>query len=204
MGASLAGTRAADSLRRRGFDGALTLTGAEPVAAYQRPSLSKAILTGAQQASDIAFPQRDLDADIRLGTEAVRLNVVKRRDWLREGNRDPYEHPYDGLLIACGTRPRRLPGPHLPGVHTLRTVADADMLRSDLHTGSPRVAVVGAHWIGKEVASAARGLGLDVTLIDPLPFPGARTLGTRRRTGARSPAPGTQYSAAHGLRRIRT
>ncbi|WP_432181595.1 NAD(P)/FAD-dependent oxidoreductase [Streptomyces sp. NBC_00063] len=178
VGASIAGTRAAAALRRRGFDGALTLIGAESVPVYQRPSLSKTFLTGDQQAADIALSQQDLDADIRLGTRTVQLDVAKRQVWLQEGDRAPYALPYDGLLIACGARARRLPGPPLPGVHTLRSVADADVLRQGLRTGSPRVAVVGAGLIGQEVAATARTLGLEVTLIDPLPLPGAPVLGT--------------------------
>ncbi|MFF3494747.1 NAD(P)/FAD-dependent oxidoreductase [Streptomyces sp. NPDC002795] len=177
IGASLAGVRAAESLRRRGFDGTLTLVGAESVPAYQRPVLSKKYLTGDQQASDIALPLGDLNADVRLGTRAVRLDTAERRVWLRQGTGEPYPQSYDGLLVACGTRARTLAGPAMAGVHTLRTVGDADALRTALRTGSPHVVVVGGGLIGQEVAATARALGLDVTLVDPLPFPGMRALG---------------------------
>ncbi|MCM3811407.1 NAD(P)/FAD-dependent oxidoreductase [Streptomyces sp. DR7-3] len=179
VGASIAGLRAAESLRRRGYDGALTLVGEEAVTAYQRPALSKSYLTGDRQASDLVLPRQDLDADLRLSTRAVQLDTAARQVWLREDDGPPYPQPYDGLLIACGTRARRLPGCDVAGVHTLRTVADADALRADLRTGAPRVAIIGGGFIGQEVAATARGLGLDTTLIDPLLVPGARALGLR-------------------------
>ncbi|MFD0651480.1 FAD-dependent oxidoreductase [Streptomyces malaysiensis subsp. malaysiensis] len=84
VGASIAGLRAAESLRRRGYDGALTLVGEEAVTAYQRPALSKSYLTGDRQASDLVLPRQDLDADLRLSTRAVQLDTAARQVWLRE------------------------------------------------------------------------------------------------------------------------
>ncbi|MDT0307545.1 FAD/NAD(P)-binding oxidoreductase [Streptomyces sp. DSM 44917] len=180
VGASLAGTRAAEALRRRGFDGELTLIGAEPVPAYQRPALSKRYLLGDADAEDIALPspRDDMGIRLRLATRAVRLDLAERRLWLASGRRaEPEPLPYDGLVIACGTTARTLPGKLPEGVHTLRTEADARALRADLRRGTPRVAVVGGGLVGQEVAATARKLGHEVTLIDPLPAPGVRALG---------------------------
>lgn len=180
VGASLAGLRAAETLRRQGFDGALTLVGAEPHLPYSRPPLSKQVLAGewaperAQLRPATAFEGWDL----RLGRRAVRLDLAERAVHLDDGARCPF----DGLVIATGAAPRWLPGigPG-PGVHVLRTLDDCAALQDDLR-GSPRVAVIGAGFIGAEVAATCRTRGLDVTILEALPVPMVRALGEEMGT----------------------
>jgi 3-phenylpropionate/trans-cinnamate dioxygenase ferredoxin reductase subunit len=176
VGASLAGVRAAEALREGGFDGRLTIVGDEVHRPYDRPPLSKQVLAGAQPpeaaAIDIA---EDLDAEWRLGTRATGLDVDARAVLLADGER----LAFDGVVLATGATPRRIAGwPDLTGVHVLRTLDDSIALRADLLAGSPRrLVVVGAGFIGCEVAATARGLGVDVTVVEPLPAPCIRGLG---------------------------
>lgn len=173
IGASAAGLAAAETLRREGFDGTLTLVGDEPDAPYDRPPLSKQILSG--EWSPRRLPLRasaDLDAlglDLRLGVAATGLDLAEPAVRLADGS----AVPYDGLIVATGVRPRRLPG---QGAHVLRTLNDALALRDRLGPGR-RLAVVGAGFLGAEVAAVARGLGCEVTLLEPAPVPLAHTLG---------------------------
>ncbi len=177
VGASLAGLHAARALRRDGFDGALTLVGAEPHRPYDRPPLSKQVLAGDWEPSRIDLvTERDdaLDLRWRLGTAAVGLDVGGRRVALADGS----DLPYDGLVVATGATPRTLPGTEaLAGVHVLRTLDDCLALRADLDATPARVVVVGAGFIGAEVAATARQRGLDVTMVEPLPVPLGRVLG---------------------------
>ena len=175
VGASLAGIRAAEALRRRGFDGELTVAGAEPDVPYRRPALSKGYLLGIQSQDQIGLSV-DADLDVRTGTEAVRLDLGSRVVWLRRDGRPAVAHRFDGLVIATGAVARTLPGPSLPGVHTLRTLADAAALRSDL-LAATQVVIAGGGLVGGEVAAAARLLGLDVTLVVPAPGPMAGIFG---------------------------
>ena len=163
VGASLGGHRAAQAARAAGFDGELVLIGDERHAPYTRPPLSKELLAGEQPVEKAYFPIEALDAELRLGVPATRLDRERRRVVLANGE----EVPYDRLVLATGSRPRPWAGrgAELAGVHTLRTLEDALALRAAFET-RPRLAIVGAGFIGCEVASTARKAGLNVTLID--------------------------------------
>jgi 3-phenylpropionate/trans-cinnamate dioxygenase ferredoxin reductase subunit len=178
VGASLAGAKAAETLRAEGFDGRVVLVGAETERPYERPPLSKDYLRGEAprekvHVHDEAF-YADHDVELRLGRSAVGLDVAIRELALDDGER----LRYDRLLLTTGAEPRRLeiPGADLEGVRYLRTVGDSDALRERLGEGR-RVVVVGAGWIGAEVAASARQLGSDVTVVDPLTVPLERVLG---------------------------
>lgn len=166
VGASLAGLRAAERLRAEGFDGTLTIVGDEPHRPYDRPPLSKGLLTGDVEDAEVHLRVADdLDADWRLGVRATGLDLDRRVVATDDG-----ELPFDGLVIATGVRPRTLPGfvPDRERVFTLRTLDDARALAAALAT-RPRVLVVGAGFIGVEVATSARALGceVDVVSLDP-------------------------------------
>ena len=171
VGVSAAGLAAAETLRRHGYDGKLTLIGDEqPLLPYDRPPLSKQILAGTwkpEQARLRSNADLDrLDAEFIIGNAATALDPRSRRIQLDNGS----SVGYDGLIIATGVAARTLPGNDLQGVHVLRTMDDALALRDDLLAG-PRVIVVGAGFLGTEVASTARTMGLDVTLVEPAPIP---------------------------------
>lgn len=177
VGASTGGLRTAEALRRRGFGGRVTLIGAEPRPPYDRPPLSKAFLAGRATEDDLPLLDGDrldrLELDLRLGEPAAALDVPARAVRLASG--EPV--PFGAAVIATGSVPRRLSAlGGWPGVHVLRTVDDAVAIRAALTAGA-RVAVVGGGFIGAEVASCARALGLDVTIIDPVPALMARGLG---------------------------
>lgn len=177
VGASTAGLAAAGALRRRGFAGTLTLIGDEPHRPYDRPPLTKQFLAGEWETDRLALPgAHDPDADLtwRLGSEATHLDVVGRTIGLADGS----TVTADGIVLACGATPRPLPGTEgVDGVHTLRTLDDALALRARLMRAPSRVVVVGAGFIGAEVAATARGLGVEVTVVEPLETPLARVLG---------------------------
>jgi NADPH-dependent 2,4-dienoyl-CoA reductase/sulfur reductase-like enzyme len=176
VGASAAGLSAAHALRRRGFEGPITVFGDEPEAAYQRPAVSKRLLTSAAlQPDDIRLALGAEDVRVELGVRATGLDLASRRLHLRDGGRDR-THAMDGLVIATGAVPRTLPMRTPPGVHVLRTVADAVALRAEL-AHKPRVVIVGAGFVGSEVASSCRTLGLDVTLVEASATPMERVLG---------------------------
>ena len=169
VGASLAGLRAAQAARAGGFDGDLVVVGEELHRPYTRPPLSKELLAGEHEAERVAAPVGH--ASTRSGAwacPATRLDRARRRVVLADGD----EVPYDRLILATGSRARRWPGPggELEGVHVLRSLDDAIALRAALER-RPRVVVVGAGFIGCEVAQTARKQGLDVTLIDIAPTP---------------------------------
>ncbi|MGW0627809.1 NAD(P)/FAD-dependent oxidoreductase [Streptomyces sp. NPDC002758] len=176
VGASAAGLTAAETLRRRGYGGRLTLIGDEPHPPYDRPPLSKQVLAGEWEPDRIALRAPEelalLDAELRFGRAAAGLDLSARQVVLDGGER----LAFDGLILATGVAPRRLPGADLAGVHVLRTVDDALALRQALLAG-PRVVVVGAGFLGAEVAATARTLGLEVTLVEPLPVPVYRPFG---------------------------
>jgi 3-phenylpropionate/trans-cinnamate dioxygenase ferredoxin reductase subunit len=179
VGASLAGAKAAETLRAEGFDERVVLIGAEDERPYERPPLSKDYLRGeAERETVYVHPEgfyAEHDIELRLGRTAVSLNVAGRELALDDGER----LRYDRLLLATGAEPRRLsiPGGDLEGVLYLRSVADCDALRGRLDRGGA-VVVIGAGWIGAEVAASARQRGLEVTVIDPLTVPLERVLGT--------------------------
>ena len=176
VGASLAGLRAVEALREHGFDGELTLVGAEQHLPYDRPPLTKEILRGEWQADRLALRPDGYDSlrlDLRLGCVAVALRPGPQAIDLADGT----SILYDGLVIATGSAARRLPAaPELDGVCLLRTLDDALALRARLERG-PRVVVVGAGFIGAEVATSCRSLGLRVTVVEPQPAPLMRALG---------------------------
>jgi NADPH-dependent 2,4-dienoyl-CoA reductase/sulfur reductase-like enzyme len=178
VGASLAGLRAAETFRTEGHDGRLTVVGAEPHLPYDRPPLSKKVLAGEWDPDRIVLRKPgavdELGLELRLGTPATGLDVDARRVHLADGD----AVPYDALVIATGATPRRLPGqPVLPGVHELRTLDDALALRADLDAAPHHVVVIGAGFIGAEVAATARVRGLDVSIVEALPVPLVRGLG---------------------------
>lgn len=177
VGASLAGLRTAEALHRNGFTGSLTVVGAEPHEPYDRPPLSKQVLTGLASPDGTTLPRtRDVDAQWRLGVAATDLDLDAREVVLAGGERIGW----DRLVIATGSTARPWPDATeaaLSGVHTLRTVEDAAALRSDLHRRPRRVLVIGGGFTGSEVASVCRGLDLPVTLVDRGPAPLSGGLG---------------------------
>ncbi|MCX4586160.1 NAD(P)/FAD-dependent oxidoreductase [Streptomyces sp. NBC_01481] len=166
VGASLAGLRAAETLRDEGFAGSLTLIGDEPYEPYDRPPLSKQVLLGKAAADRTALPRRrDPEAQWRLGVAATGLDMAARRVQLADGD----EVPYDRLLIATGVRSRPWPNEseaELDGVFVLRTRDDAARLHSRLTQGPRRVVVIGAGFTGSEIASACRERGVAVTVAE--------------------------------------
>jgi len=181
VGASAGGLAAAEALRRQGFDGEITLIGDERLAPYDRPPLSKQILDHRWQADQVALrSQADLDAlklDLRLGVAAVGLDQGRRSVELADGT----GVRYDALVIATGVRPRRpsLAGADATaGVHVLRTLDDALGLRARLRPGR-RLVVVGAGFVGTEVAAVAHTMGVDVTVVEPVPVPLAHAVGRK-------------------------
>ncbi|MCW2642976.1 MAG: FAD-dependent oxidoreductase [Dactylosporangium sp.] len=176
VGASLAGLSTARALRQQGFDGDVTLVGAEPWRPYDRPPLSKAYLAGSLDRSglELCQPEEDLSLRWRLGVPAVALDAGARAIRLADGS----QVHGDALVIATGAHARTLPGATPPdGVFTLRTVEDADALRARLVPGA-RLVVVGAGFIGAEVASTAAGLGVSVTVVEREPAPLGGLLGS--------------------------
>ena len=176
VGGGAAGVAAAEALRASGFTGSLTLVCGEPELPYDRPPLSKQVLTGAWDPDRTRFREASHYADkgIRMvHGQASRLSQAERTVVLADG----YQLSYDGVIIATGVRPRLLPAGHdLAGVHVLRGLADVAALKAALG-GAPRVVIVGAGFLGMEVAAAARALELDVTVVDPLPQPMVRQVG---------------------------
>ena len=178
VGASLAGLNAAEALRRDGFDGAVTLIGAESRLPYDRPPLSKQVLAGDWEPERAALTDsEELESDeieARLGLRATALDLDARELTLHTGE----TVAFDGLVIATGARCRTMPGTEgLRGVHVLRSLDDCLALRADLEAVPQRVVVVGAGFIGAEVAATARGRGLEVTVVEALPNPLSRVLG---------------------------
>jgi 3-phenylpropionate/trans-cinnamate dioxygenase ferredoxin reductase subunit len=177
VGASAAGSTTAQTLRREGFAGALTVIGDEPHLPYDRPPLSKQVLLGTWPADRTSFgastAYQEQGIQLRLGTKAERLDLDQRAVVLATGERVSY----DRLVIATGVQPVYLRAGHeLGGVHVLRTLDDAVALRAALLTASS-VVVVGAGFLGSETAAAAGHLGCDVTLVDVAPAPMANQLG---------------------------
>jgi 3-phenylpropionate/trans-cinnamate dioxygenase ferredoxin reductase subunit len=178
VGASMAGAKAAESLREEGFEGRVILVGEEPSLPYERPPLSKAFLRGETDRAgthvhDEAFyPEHEIE--LRSSTRVKEIDTSSREVVLTGGER----LRFDRLLLATGAAVRRLPiqGAELDGVHYLRSVEDSEALRERLQPGS-RIAVIGAGWIGAEVAASARQRGAEVTLIDPMAVPLQRVLG---------------------------
>ncbi|MFF2031376.1 FAD-dependent oxidoreductase [Arthrobacter sp. NPDC058192] len=177
VGASVTGLRAAERLREEGFTGSLTLVGEEAHEPYDRPPLSKQVLAGYVVSGDTSLPRhRDIDADWRLGVAATSLDLAAKQVQLADGSRIGF----DKLLIATGVRARSWPNAAeaaLAGVLTLRTKEDAATLRQFLARRPRRVLVIGAGFIGCEVASVCRELGLPVTVAEAGPAPLDAALG---------------------------
>ena len=207
VGGGLAGQRCAETLRRGGHDGPLTMVCAEPHLPYDRPPLSKEILLGTRQPAELAFRDEawyvEHDVDLLLGTRAIGMSE-------RHVETTGGAVPYDRLLVATGARPRALP--MLEGfanVHTLRDLDDALALADEIGPGQ-RLAIVGAGFIGLEVAAAARSRGTRVTVIEAAPAPLAAVLGEsvggwfadwHRREGIEV-LTGAGLVRAHGGRRV--
>jgi 3-phenylpropionate/trans-cinnamate dioxygenase ferredoxin reductase component len=178
-GASPAGAKAAEALRAEGFGGRLLLVGSENERPYERPPLSKDYLRGDVGRETVYVHDEGFyaehDIDLRLGRTAVELNTAASELTLDDGE----TVRYDRLLLATGAEPRTLtvPGNELDGVMYLRSVDDSDALRTRLDRGGA-VVVIGAGWIGAEVAASARQRGLDVTVVEPASVPLERVLGT--------------------------
>ncbi|HEX3782820.1 MAG TPA: FAD-dependent oxidoreductase [Pseudonocardiaceae bacterium] len=197
VGASLAGLRSAEALRQQGFDGRITVIGAERQLPYDRPPLSKDFLLGTVEQAGLALAEDEdyatLAADWRLGVRAERLDAAGGRLLLSDGS----ELRADGVVIATGGRPRTLPGTKgVAGVHTLRTLDDAIALRTALAEGPANVIVVGAGFLGAEVAASARALGLSVTVLEAMDIP------LRGAIGPELGAVAGQLHADHGVRLI--
>ncbi|MEU4225243.1 FAD/NAD(P)-binding oxidoreductase [Nonomuraea sp. NPDC026600] len=200
-GASMGGLRAAEQLRAAGWTGAITVVGDEPAMPYNRPPLSKEVLAGRESFESLAFRPRASTADVEwlLGTAVTSADLARRVVGLGNGA----ELAFDGLVVATGMRPRRLrcPGP-AAGRHTVRTMADARALRSELTRPGVRVVVVGAGFIGCEVAATAVALGAaEVTVADPEPLPMLRPLGglLARELRTRHEARGVRFALGTGV-----
>jgi 3-phenylpropionate/trans-cinnamate dioxygenase ferredoxin reductase subunit len=166
-GAGQAAVQAVDTLRRKGFTGKLTLIGEEPWLPYQRPPLSKKYLAGALERERLLIRPAQYFAEHGVTAHLGRrvTDIARRERHVRLD--DGLVLPYDALLLATGSRPRRLlaPGGELPGVHTLRTIADVDRIRAECGAGA-RMVIIGGGYIGLEVAATARELGLEVTVLE--------------------------------------
>ena len=192
IGASLAGLSAARALRTQGFDGEVTIVGDEARRPYDRPPLSKEFLTGVVGEDTLALETDDEDLDARwlLGVRATRLDAAAGAVHLDDGTA-VYA---GGIVVATGARARSWPGSDgLAGVHVLRTVDDALALRDELRPCA-RLVVIGAGFIGGEVASTAKKLGLDVTVIEAALAPLAGSLGVQLGAAV------AQLHAEHGTR----
>ncbi|MGV8885214.1 MAG: NAD(P)/FAD-dependent oxidoreductase [Microbacteriaceae bacterium] len=174
VGASMGGLRVAESLRKAGYAGALTLIGDETHLPYNRPPLSKDVLSSVVTHEAVAFPQRAATADVTwaLGSAVASADLEAHAVTTVNGVR----HDYSALVIATGLRPRRLDLPVLRGVHALRTLDDAMALRDEL-VPDARVVINGSGFIGCEVAATARKLGCDVTIVTTQQLPMIRPLG---------------------------
>jgi 3-phenylpropionate/trans-cinnamate dioxygenase ferredoxin reductase subunit len=178
VGASLAGMHAAHTLRKEGYDGRLTVVDGDEHLPYDRPPLSKQVLAGEWGPERIVLPAaaEDLGIEWRLGRRATALDVGGRTITID----DDEKVGFDALVIATGAVARRLPSqPDIEGLHVLRNLDDCLALRADLDKGPSRVVVIGAGFIGSEVAATCRGRGLDVTIVEMAPVPLERALGAR-------------------------
>jgi 3-phenylpropionate/trans-cinnamate dioxygenase ferredoxin reductase subunit len=178
VGASLAGAKAAEELREQGFDGRVVLIGSESERPYERPPLSKSYLQGESERAKAYVHEEgfygEKDIELRTGTTVDAIDPGAGCVILEGGE----QLDFDRLLLTTGAEPRvlELPGADLNGVHYLRTLGDSDAIREGIKQGG-RLAVIGAGWIGSEVAASARQMGAEVTLIDPLKLPNQKVFG---------------------------
>ena len=179
VGAGIAGGTAAETLRKQGFDGEVHLVGAEPHRPYDRPPLSKEFLSGAKEESKLFFKTEDFYAEqsieLHLGTEAASLDPSSNTVTLSNGE----SLHYDKLLLATGSQVKRLPipGSNLDGVHYLRNIEDSKAIAQSMKDAG-KVVVVGAGFIGSEVAAVCKTAGLEVTVLEIQSQPMAHILGT--------------------------
>ncbi|HKR98088.1 MAG TPA: FAD-dependent oxidoreductase [Candidatus Dormibacteraeota bacterium] len=179
VGAALAGAKAAETLREEGYDGELVLIGAESERPYERPPLSKEYLRNEAGREKVYVHEESFyeanQIDLRLRASVAAIDLGAREAVLEAGGRISF----DKLLLATGAAPRRLtvPGHDLEGIHYLRDLEDSDLLRERFEQGSGHIVVVGAGWIGAEMAASARQKGLDVTLLEMTEVPLQRVLG---------------------------
>ena len=180
VGASLAGINAARTLRLQGHDGSIIVVDADSERPYDRPPLSKQMLTGEWEPEKILLPagKEDLDLEFRLGVRAKAVDLGARQITLEGADGTVANTAFDSLVIASGASARRLPdSAGIAGVHVVRTLADSLALRAELEAGPSRVVVIGAGFIGAEVASSCRKRGIEVTLVEAMPLPLERILG---------------------------
>jgi 3-phenylpropionate/trans-cinnamate dioxygenase ferredoxin reductase subunit len=195
VGASLAGASAAAALRNQGFDGRIVLIGEESELPYERPELSKGYLRGERQTPKFVHPSdyyAEAGIELVTGVRVERIDVAQRL--VVTANES---FPFDRLLVATGAEPRQLPAPgaELDGVLTLRTVGDADRMRSAADE-SDSIVVVGGGWIGSEVAASLRQLGREVAMVLPTERPLEHVLGREVAEVYRA------IHAEHGVRLI--
>jgi 3-phenylpropionate/trans-cinnamate dioxygenase ferredoxin reductase subunit len=192
VGASLAGGKAAETLRNEGFDGRVVLIGAEPERPYERPPLSKDLLLGKGEREQVFLHPAEWyaehDIELRLGTTVTAIDPAAREVRTDDGERIGY----DKLLLATGSTVRGLDIPGIDTALTLRTLADSERIGAVLTDGA-RLVVVGAGWIGLEVAAAARQHGAEVTVVELAALPLQRVLGDELATVFRD------LHAAHGV-----
>ena len=178
VGAGIAGNAAAETLRKQGFEGEVHLVGAEPHRPYDRPPLSKEFLSGSKEQDKLFFKPEDFYAEhsiqLHLGTEATALDPTSKTLTLADGA----SLRFDKLLLATGSRVRTLPipGSELEGIHYLRTIDDSQAIAQSMNSAS-RVVIVGAGFIGSEVAAVCKTAGLEVTVLEIQPQPMAHILG---------------------------
>jgi 3-phenylpropionate/trans-cinnamate dioxygenase ferredoxin reductase subunit len=180
VGASLAGINAARTLRLQGHAGSIIVVDADSERPYDRPPLSKQMLTGEWEPEKILLPagKEDLDLEFRLGVRAKAVDLGARQITLEGADGTVANTAFDSLVIASGASARRLPdSAGIAGVHVVRTLADSLALRAELEAGPSRVVVIGAGFIGAEVASSCRKRGIEVTLVEAMPLPLERILG---------------------------
>ena len=180
VGASLAGINAARTLRLQGHTGSIIVVDADSERPYDRPPLSKQMLTGEWEPEKILLPagKEDLDLEFRLGVRAKAVDLRARQIALEGADGTVANTAFDSLVIASGASARRLPdSAGIAGVHVVRTLADSLALRAELEAGPSRVVVIGAGFIGAEVASSCRKRGIEVTLVEAMPLPLERILG---------------------------
>lgn len=184
VGASLGGLAAAQALCDSGLAGEVLVLGEERELPYDRPPLSKGFLAGTEAREDIRLPLPE-GAALRLGRRAVGLDLARSEvlhvDASAPGAAEATREPFSGLVLATGSRPRTLPAlaglGREAGVHLLRTLEDADAIRRALEDGVASLAVIGAGFIGTEVAATCRGLGVEVTMVEVAPAPLSTRIG---------------------------
>jgi 3-phenylpropionate/trans-cinnamate dioxygenase ferredoxin reductase subunit len=205
-GAGLAGAKAAETLRAEGFTGRVVLIGAEPHRPYERPPLSKGLLLGTAATDSVYVHEPDWydrhTVELRTGTTVEAVDRTGRRVRLGDGT----DIAYDRLLLATGASPRTvpIPGARLDGVLQLRTLADSGRIAAAVHEGT-RLVIIGAGWIGLEVAAAARARGAAVTVVETAALPLHRVLGDRlaRYFADLHTGHGVEFRFGAGVREIR-